>query len=163
MQLARVARERVPRVLRNTESRERRESMDGKRMRTNGNSKGTLGISKWRRSLRFGKDLFPYLKVPLDVRCLGMTWNHWNIISAELPTIYVSERFPFLLCTNLYLLRMCFESKVNIWLSKHHIQNISVALGLFSILFSPISKTGTFMGGFIYGNESLHDGFALFP
>ena len=34
-------------------SRERRESMDGERMRTNGNSKGTLGISKWRRSLRF--------------------------------------------------------------------------------------------------------------
>ena len=32
---------------------------------------------------------------------------------------------------------MCFESKVNIWLSKHHIQHISVALGLFSILFSP--------------------------
>ena len=53
MQFARVARERVPRVLRNAESRERRESMDGERMRTNGNSKGTLGISKWRRSLRF--------------------------------------------------------------------------------------------------------------
>ena len=53
VQLARVARERVPRVLRNAESRERRESMDGERMRTNGNSKGVLGISKWRRSLRF--------------------------------------------------------------------------------------------------------------
>ena len=54
-QFARVARERVPRVLRNADykSRERRESMDGERMRTNGNSKGTLGISKWRRSLRF--------------------------------------------------------------------------------------------------------------
>ena len=25
-----------------------------------------------------GKDLFPYLKVPLDVRCLGMILNHWN-------------------------------------------------------------------------------------
>ena len=36
---------------------------------------------------------------------------------------------------------MCFESKVNIWLSKHHIQHTSVAFGLFSILFSPISKT----------------------
>ena len=53
VQLARVARERVPRVLRNAESRERRESMDGERMRTNGNSKGALGISKWLRSLRF--------------------------------------------------------------------------------------------------------------
>ena len=53
MQLARVARERVLRVLRNAESRERRESMDGEKMRTNGNSKGALGISKWRRSLRF--------------------------------------------------------------------------------------------------------------
>ena len=53
MQFARVARERVPRVLRNAESRERREIMDGERMRTNGNSKGALGISKWRRSLRF--------------------------------------------------------------------------------------------------------------
>lgn len=42
MQLARVARERVPRVLRNAESRERRESMDGERMRTNGYSKGAL-------------------------------------------------------------------------------------------------------------------------
>ena len=52
MQLARVARERVPRVLRNAESRERRESMDRERMRTNENSKGALGISKWRRSLR---------------------------------------------------------------------------------------------------------------
>ena len=53
MQLARVARERVPRVLRNAESRKRRESMDGERMRTNGNSKGALGISKWLKSLRF--------------------------------------------------------------------------------------------------------------
>ena len=35
---------------------------------------------------------------------------------------------------------MCFESKVNIWLSKHHIQHISVALGLFSILFSPTDQ-----------------------
>ena len=52
-QLARVARERVPRVLRNAETRERRESMDGERMRTNGNSKRALGISKWRRSLPF--------------------------------------------------------------------------------------------------------------
>ena len=25
-----------------------------------------------------GKDLFPYLKVSLDVRCLGMKLNHWN-------------------------------------------------------------------------------------
>ena len=25
--------------------------------------------------------LFPYVKVPLDVRCLGMKSNHWNIIS----------------------------------------------------------------------------------
>ena len=24
-----------------------------------------------------GKDLFPYLKVPLDLRCLGMKLNHW--------------------------------------------------------------------------------------
>ena len=48
----------------------------------------------------FGKDLFPHLKVPLDVRCLRMKLNHWNIISAELPTIYDSERFLFLLCTN---------------------------------------------------------------
>ena len=53
MQFARVARERFPRVLRNAESKERRESMDGERMRTNGNSKGALGISKWLRSLRF--------------------------------------------------------------------------------------------------------------
>ena len=53
MQFARVARERVPRVLRNAESRERRESMDGERMRTNGDSQGALGISKWRRSLLF--------------------------------------------------------------------------------------------------------------
>ena len=53
MQFARVARERFPRVLRNAETKERRESMDGERMRTNGNSKGALGISKWRRSLRF--------------------------------------------------------------------------------------------------------------
>ena len=44
MQFARVARERVRRVLRNPESRERREIMDGERMRTNGNSKGALGI-----------------------------------------------------------------------------------------------------------------------
>ena len=35
---------------------------------------------------------------------------------------------------------MCFESKVNIWLSKHHIQHISVASGLFSILFSPTDQ-----------------------
>ena len=53
MQFARVARERAPRVLRNAESRERRESMDGERMRTNGDSQGALGISKWRRSLLF--------------------------------------------------------------------------------------------------------------
>ena len=39
-----------------------------------------------------------------------------------------------------YLLRVCFESKVNIWLSKHHIQHISVALGLFSFLFSPTDQ-----------------------
>ena len=45
VQLARVASERVPRVLRNAESRERRECMDRERMRTNGNSKGALGIS----------------------------------------------------------------------------------------------------------------------
>ena len=25
-----------------------------------------------------GKDLFPYLKVHLDVRCLEMKLNHWN-------------------------------------------------------------------------------------
>ena len=53
MQLAPVARERVPRVLRNAEIRERRESMDGERMKTIGNLKGALGIPKWRRSLRF--------------------------------------------------------------------------------------------------------------
>ena len=29
--------------------------MDGERMRTNGNSKGALGISKWRRSLRINR------------------------------------------------------------------------------------------------------------
>ena len=46
------------------------------------------------------EDLFPHLKVPLDVRYLGMKLNHWNIISAELPTIYDSERFLFLLCKN---------------------------------------------------------------
>ena len=26
----------------------------------------------------FGKDLFPYLKVPLDARCLGIKLNRWN-------------------------------------------------------------------------------------
>ena len=31
---------------------------------------------------------------------------------------------------------VCFEPKVNIWLSKHHIQHISVPLGLLSISFS---------------------------
>ena len=50
-------------------------------------------------------------------------------------------------------LRVCFESRVNIWHSKHHIQHISVSLGLFSILFSLISKTQNFKGGFSYGNE----------
>ena len=57
-------------------------------------------IVSLRAFLLFGKDLFPYLKVPLDVRCLGMKWNHWNIICAELPTIYDSECFLLLLCTN---------------------------------------------------------------
>ena len=98
----------------------------------------------WREYFNQYKDLFPYLKVPLDVRCLGMKWNHWNIICAELPTIYDSERFLLLLCTNFIsttcVLRVCFESNVNIWLSKHHIQHISVALGLFSILFSPTDQ-----------------------
>ena len=31
-----------------------------------------LENSKWRSKQKKGKDLFPYLKVPLDVRCLGM-------------------------------------------------------------------------------------------
>ena len=31
-----------------------------------------LESSKWRSKQKKGKDLFPYLKVPLDVRCLGM-------------------------------------------------------------------------------------------
>ena len=82
-----------------------------------------------------GKDLFPYLKVPLDVRCLGMKWNHWNIICAELPTIYDSERFLLLLCTNFISTSCVFWVK-----SKHHIQHISVAFGLFSILFSPTDQ-----------------------
>ena len=60
-----------------------------------------------------------------------MKLNHYNIISAELPTIYDSERFLFLLRTN-FVYFVCvtngFESKVNIWLKKHHIQHISVAL-----------------------------------
>ena len=51
-------------------------------------------------TLSVGEDLSPYLKLPLDVRCLGMKLNHWNDISSELPTIYDSERFLFLLCTN---------------------------------------------------------------
>ena len=50
---------------------------------------------------KVGKDLFPYLKVPLDVGCLGMKLNH----STELPTIY-NERFLFLLYTN-----VCFLSQ----------------------------------------------------
>ena len=58
------------------------------------------GSSHGKGSGQGGEDLFPYLKVPLDVRCLGMKLNHWNIISAELPTIYDSERSLFLLCTN---------------------------------------------------------------
>ena len=44
---------------------------------------------------------------------------------------------------------MCFESKVNIWLSKHHTQHIAVALGL----FSSISNTQKFKGGFSYGKD----------
>ena len=53
----------------------------------------------WRQELEKGKDLFPYLKMPLDVRCLGMKLNYGNIISAisaELPTIYDPKRFLFL-------------------------------------------------------------------
>ena len=88
----------------------------------------------------WGKDFFPYLKVPFDVRCLGMKWNHWNKIGAELPTIYDSKRFLFLLCTNFISTSYVFWMK-----SKHHIQHI---LGLFSILFSPISKTKTPQGRF---------------
>ena len=59
---------------------------------------------------------------------------------AKLPKIYDSERFLFLLCTSfISTCTLCvFESRVNIWLSKHHIQHISVALGLFSLLFSHI-------------------------
>ena len=30
------------------------------------------------KSTSSGKDLFPYLKVALDVRCLGMKLNHWS-------------------------------------------------------------------------------------
>ena len=66
MQLARVAMERVPPVLRNAESRERRERMDGIRMRTNGNLKGALGISKWRRSLRY-PFVIQYFRPPFTV------------------------------------------------------------------------------------------------
>ena len=64
-----------------------------------------------------------------------MKWNHWNIICAELPTIYDSERFLLLLCTNFISTSCVFWVK-----SKHHIQHISVAFGLFSILFSPTDQ-----------------------
>ena len=80
------------------------------------------------------KDLFPYLKVPLDVKCLGMKF-------APNCRRFTTPNVSCRCCARiLYLLRVCFDSKVNIWPSKHHIQHISVALGLFSILFSPTDQ-----------------------
>ena len=49
--------------------------------------------------------------------------------------------FPLVPVHEFYIQFVCvFESKVNIWRSKHHIQHISVALGLFSVLFSPTDQ-----------------------
>ena len=65
------------------------------------------------------KDLLPYLKVPLDVRCLGMKLNHWNI--AELPTIYDPERFLSLLCTNFMFTSCVFGVKCKHVVEKDHL------------------------------------------
>ena len=71
--------------------------------------------AKWTMQCGMGKDLFPYLKVPLDVRCLGMKLNHWNIISANLPKIHNSEHFLFLLCMNFMSISCLF------WVKSQHL------------------------------------------
>jgi len=52
---------------------------------------------------RFACLRFPYLKVLLDGRCLGMKLNHWNIIGAELPTILRLRTFPVLAVHEFFL------------------------------------------------------------
>ena len=97
-------------------------------------------------------NLFSVVKTCFHISKCPWTWGAWEW-NDDLRLRFTTPNVSCCCCARiLYLIRVCFEEKVNIWLSKHHIQHISVAFGLFSIL--------TFKGGFSYGNESLHDGFA---